>query len=98
MGRAFAACERAGDHARVLALVVLANLEALARFRADRPTAWVGSEGFTAHAPNSGTPDQGAWLDALTDTCRTLQREGRQVTRRAERSSDPQSCRREAGW
>ncbi len=46
------------DHARVLALVVLANLEALARFRADRPTAWIGSEGFTAHTPNSGTPDQ----------------------------------------
>ena len=44
--------------ARVLALVVLANLEAVARFRADRPTAWVGSEGFTAHTPNSGTPDQ----------------------------------------
>lgn len=46
------------DHARVLALVVLANLEALARFRADRPTAWIGSEGFTAHAPGSGTPEQ----------------------------------------
>lgn len=46
------------DHARVLALVVLANLEALARFRADRPTAWIGSEGFTAHTPNSGTPGE----------------------------------------
>jgi hypothetical protein len=46
------------DHACVLALVVLANLEALARFRADRPTAWIGSEGFTAHSPDSGTPEQ----------------------------------------
>lgn len=43
------------DHARVLALVVLANLEALARFRADRPTAWIGSEGFTVPAA-VGTP------------------------------------------
>ena len=36
----------AADHARVLALVTLANLEALARIRADRPAEWIGAEGF----------------------------------------------------
>ena len=34
------------DHARVLALVTLANLEALARIRADRAGLWIGAEGF----------------------------------------------------
>lgn len=38
----------AADHARVLALVTLANLEALARIRADRPSLWIGAEGFDA--------------------------------------------------
>lgn len=36
----------AADHARVLALVTLANLEALARISADRPAMWIGAEGF----------------------------------------------------
>jgi beta-glucosidase/6-phospho-beta-glucosidase/beta-galactosidase len=43
------------DHARVLAHVVLANLEALQRIHADRDAAWVGSEGFTA--PVAVTPE-----------------------------------------
>lgn len=38
----------AADHARVLANVVLANLEAIARVRADRGGWWIGSEGFDA--------------------------------------------------
>jgi beta-glucosidase/6-phospho-beta-glucosidase/beta-galactosidase len=38
----------AEHHVRVLAHVVLANLEALARVHADRDALWIGSEGFTA--------------------------------------------------
>lgn len=34
------------DHARTLANIVLANLEALARIDADRDALWIGSEGF----------------------------------------------------
>ena len=34
------------DHARVLGNIVLANLEAIARVRADRHGWWIGSEGF----------------------------------------------------
>ncbi len=34
------------DHARILANIVLANLEALARVRGDRGGWWIGSEGF----------------------------------------------------
>ena len=34
------------DHARILANIVLANLEALARIRSDRDGWWIGSEGF----------------------------------------------------
>ena len=34
------------DHARILANIVLANLEALARIRDDRRGWWIGSEGF----------------------------------------------------
>ena len=34
------------DHARVLANIILADLEALARIRADRPAWWIGAEGF----------------------------------------------------
>lgn len=39
------------DHARVLAHVTLANLEAIARVRADRDGWWIGSEGFDAPVP-----------------------------------------------
>jgi hypothetical protein len=34
------------DHTRILANIVLANLEALARIRGDRDGWWIGSEGF----------------------------------------------------
>jgi hypothetical protein len=34
------------DHARILANIVLANLEALERIRSDRSGWWIGSEGF----------------------------------------------------
>jgi len=43
------------DHARVLANIVLANLEALARVRADRDGWWIGSEGFDVPVDPSGT-------------------------------------------
>ena len=36
----------AAEHAQVLANVVLANLESIARLRADRGAWWIGSEGF----------------------------------------------------
>lgn len=44
----------AADHARVLAHVVLANLEALARIHADRDALWVGAEGITVPVDVSG--------------------------------------------
>lgn len=50
------------DHARVLALVTLANLEALARIRADRPALWIGAEGFDV--PVAVTPDARSDVDA----------------------------------
>ena len=46
-----------GDHARVLANVVLANLEVIARVRADRNGCWIGSEGFDAWVDPSGDRD-----------------------------------------
>jgi hypothetical protein len=41
------------DYARALAHVTLANLEALARVRADRGGEWIGSEGFACHVAAS---------------------------------------------
>jgi len=41
------------DHAHALALVTLANLEAIARVDADRQGWWIGSEGFGVHVPAS---------------------------------------------
>ena len=43
------------DHAKVLANVVLANLEVVARIRADRNLWWIGSEGFDAWFDPDGT-------------------------------------------
>jgi beta-glucosidase len=43
------------DHARVLANIVLANLEAIARIRADRNGWWIGAEGFDV--PVAARPD-----------------------------------------
>ena len=50
------------DHAKVLANVVLANLEVVARIRADRDGWWIGSEGFDAWVDPTGRT--GAWLSA----------------------------------
>lgn len=49
------------DHARVLALVTLANLEALARIRADRRAMWIGAEGFDV--PVAATTDAQGEVD-----------------------------------
>ncbi len=47
------------DHARVLTNIVLANLEAIARIRADRDGWWIGSEGFDVHVdPTGSMPDK----------------------------------------
>lgn len=47
------------DHARVLANVVLANLEAIARVRADRDGWWIGSEGFDVPVdPDGVAPEE----------------------------------------
>jgi hypothetical protein len=43
------------DHASALALVTLANLEAIARIDADRQGWWVGAEGFGVHV--AASPD-----------------------------------------
>ena len=43
------------DHAKVLANVVLANLEVVSRVRADRNGWWIGSEGFDAWVDPHGT-------------------------------------------
>jgi hypothetical protein len=51
------------DHARILANVVLANLEALARIRADRGGWWIGSEGFPV--PVAMAPEAEADVRAL---------------------------------
>jgi beta-glucosidase len=51
------------DHARILANIVLANLEALARIRADRGGWWIGSEGFLV--PVAMSPRAEADVQAL---------------------------------
>jgi hypothetical protein len=51
------------DHARILANIVLANLEAMARVRGDRGGWWVGSEGFPV--PVAVTPQAEADVQAL---------------------------------
>jgi beta-glucosidase len=53
------------DHARILANIVLANLEALARIRADRGGWWIGSEGFLV--PVAVAPQAEADVQALRD-------------------------------
>jgi len=53
------------DHARILANIVLANLEALARVRADRGGWWIGSEGFPV--PVAVTSGAGADAQALRE-------------------------------
>ena len=45
----------ATHHARILANIVRANLEAIARVRADRGGQWISSEGFDVHVDPSGT-------------------------------------------
>jgi beta-glucosidase/6-phospho-beta-glucosidase/beta-galactosidase len=47
------------DHANALALVTLANLEAIARIDADRDGWWIGAEGFGAHVA-AGPEDEPA--------------------------------------
>jgi Glycosyl hydrolase family 1 len=49
------------DHAVVLANLVLANLEVIARVKADRGGWWIGSEGFDAWVEPAG--DQGGVVD-----------------------------------
>jgi len=51
------------DHARILANIVLANLEALARIRGDRDGWWIGSEGFPV--PVAVEPQADADVQAL---------------------------------
>jgi hypothetical protein len=51
------------DHARILASIVLANLEALARIRADRGGWWIGAEAFEVPVPV--TPQAEADVQAL---------------------------------
>ena len=51
------------DHARMLANIVLANLEALARIRSDRAGWWIGSEGFPV--PVAVGPQADADVQAL---------------------------------
>jgi hypothetical protein len=51
------------DHARILANIVLANLEALARVRDDRGGWWIGSEGFPV--PVAVEPEAEADVQAL---------------------------------
>ncbi len=51
------------DHARILAHIVLANLEALARIREDRGGWWIGSEGFPV--PVAVEPEAEADVQAL---------------------------------
>ena len=51
------------DHARMLANIVLANLEALARIRDDRGGWWIGSEGFPV--PVAVAPQADADVHAL---------------------------------
>jgi hypothetical protein len=51
------------DHARILANIVLANLEALTRIRGDRGGWWIGSEGFPV--PVAVEPQAEADVQAL---------------------------------
>jgi beta-glucosidase/6-phospho-beta-glucosidase/beta-galactosidase len=51
------------DHANALALVTLANLEAIARVDADRQGWWIGSEGFGVHVA-AGPEDEHAVAEA----------------------------------
>ena len=53
------------DHARILAHIVLANLEAVARIRDDRDGWWIGSEGFPV--PVAVTPQADADVQALRE-------------------------------
>ncbi len=53
------------DHARILANIVLANLEALARIRDDRNGWWIGSEGFPV--PVAVVPQADADAEALRE-------------------------------
>ena len=55
------------DHARVLGNIVLANLEAVARVRADRNGWWISSEGFDVFVdPSSTAPDKVARRQAIS--------------------------------
>ena len=51
------------DHARILANIVLANLEALARIRSDRGGWWIGAEGFLV--PVAVKPQAQADVEAI---------------------------------
>ncbi len=53
------------DHARILANIVLANLEAVARIRADRSGWWIGSEAFPV--PVAIGPDAQADVESLRE-------------------------------
>jgi hypothetical protein len=53
------------DHARILANIVLANLEALERIRSDRGGWWIGSEGFPVPVPVPVAPQAEADVEAL---------------------------------
>jgi beta-glucosidase/6-phospho-beta-glucosidase/beta-galactosidase len=55
------------DHARILANIVLANLEALDRIRDDRSGWWIGSEGFPV--PVAVEPQADADVRALREWC-----------------------------
>lgn len=48
------------DHAAALALVTLANLEAIARIDADRSGWWIGAEGFGCHLAGDDGDDEAA--------------------------------------
>ena len=55
------------DHARVLGNIVLANLEAIARVRADRNGWWISSEGFDVFVdPSSTSPEKVARRQAVS--------------------------------